>query len=118
MSLQISDVLSLKRFSPQVPNSTGPEGNSEIEMIRTQSSPFRILLEDISNYDDDFIGMNGRIALDPLPSNITLAFPSGVDSSGVELPSFDEGEGVEALSFFLGDLVDFGSTVNLSLIHI
>ncbi|MBT5736398.1 MAG: hypothetical protein HOI28_06125, partial [Euryarchaeota archaeon] len=112
MSLQISDVLSLKRFSPQIPNATGPEGNSQIEMIRTQSSPFRILLEDISNYDDDFIGMNGRVALDPLPSNITLAFPSGVDSSGLELPSFDEGEGVEALSFFLGDLVDFGSTVN------
>jgi hypothetical protein len=112
MSLQISDVLSLKRFSPQVPNATGPEGNSEIEMIRTQSSPFRILLEDISNYEDDFIGMNGRIALDPLPSNITLAFPSGVDSTGIELPNFDEGEGVEALSFFLGDLVDFGSTVN------
>ena len=112
MSLQISNVLSLKRFSPQTPNATGPEGNSQIEMIRTQSSPFRILLEDISNYDDDFVGMNGRIALDPLPSNLTLAFPSGVDSSGLELPSFDEGEGVEALSFFLGDLVEFGSTVN------
>lgn len=112
MSLQISDVLSLKRFSPQEPNATGPEGNSQIEMIRTQSSPFRILLEDNSNYEDDFLGMNGRIALDPLPSNITLAFPSGVDSSGIELPSFDEGEGVESLSFFLGDLVDFGSSVN------
>ena len=112
MSLQISDVLSLKRFSPQVPNATGPEGNSEIELIRTQSSPFNILLEDQSNYDDSFFGMNGRIAIDPLPSNITFEFPSGVDSSGLELPSFDEGEGVEALSFFLGDLVDFGSTVN------
>tara|TARA_B100000900_G_scaffold263254_2_gene224533 strand:- start:21968 stop:26647 length:4680 start_codon:yes stop_codon:yes gene_type:complete len=112
MSLQISDVLSLKRFSPQVPNATGPEGNSQIELKRTQSSPFHVLLEDQSNYEDSFLGMNGRIAIDPLPSNITLEFPSGVDSSGVELPSFEEGEGVEALSFFLGDLVDFGSTVN------
>tara|TARA_A100000164_G_scaffold141408_2_gene125736 strand:- start:2951 stop:7630 length:4680 start_codon:yes stop_codon:yes gene_type:complete len=112
MSLQISDVLSLKRFSPQVPNATGPEGNSQIELIRTQSSPFHVLLEDQSNYEDSFLGMNGRIAIDPLPSNITLEFPSGVDSSGLELPNFDEGEGVEALSFFLGDLVDFGSSVN------
>ena len=49
---------------------------------------------------------------DPLPSKISLAFPSTVDSSGLELPSFDEGEGIESLSFFLGDLVDFGSSVN------
>jgi hypothetical protein len=112
MSLQISDILSFKRYSPQVPNATGPEGNSKIELIRTKSSPFNILLEDVSNYEDEFLGMNGRIALDPLPSNITLAFPSGIDSSGIELPSFDEGEGVEALSFFLGDLVNFGTTVN------
>ena len=100
------------RFSPQVPNATGPEGNSQIELIRTQSSPFHVLLEDQSNYEDSFLGMNGRIAIDPLPSNITLEFPSGVDSSGLELPNFDEGEGVEALSFFLGDLVDFGSSIN------
>jgi len=56
--------------------------------------------------------MNGRIAIDPLPADITIAYPSAVDSTGLELPTFDEGDGVEALSFFLGDLVDFGTVVN------
>ena len=112
LSLKISDIISLKRYSPQVPDAVGPEGNSIIEMVRSQSSPFYVLLEDESQYDDEFLGMNGRVMLDPLPSNISLAFPSTVDSSGLELPSFDEGEGIESLSFFLGDLVDFGSSVN------
>ena len=56
-----------------------------------------------------FNGMNGRIAIDPLPANITVAYPSGVDSTGLELPTFDEGNGVQALSFFLGD---FSNKVN------
>lgn len=112
LSLKISDIISLKRYSPQVPDAVGPEGNSIIEMVRSQSSPFYVLLEDESQYDDEFLGMNGRVMIDPLPSNISLAFPSTVDSSGLELPSFDEGEGIESLSFFLGDLVDFGSSVN------
>lgn len=112
LSLKISDIISLKRYSPQVPDAIGPEGNSIIEMVRSQSSPFYVLLEDESQYDDEFLGMNGRVVIDPLPSNISLAFPSTVDSSGLELPSFDEGEGIESLSFFLGDLVDFGSSVN------
>ena len=71
-----------------------------------------VLLEDASTHLDSFKGMNGRIAIDPLPANITVAYPSGVDSSGLELPTFDDGDGVQALSFFLGDLVNFGSLVN------
>jgi len=71
-----------------------------------------VLLEDESSHLDSFKGMNGRIAIDPLPANITVAYPSGVDSSGLELPTFDDGDGVQALSFFLGDLVNFGSLVN------
>ena len=112
MSLKISDIISLTRLSPQVPDAVGPEGNSEIQMVRSQSSPFYIMFEDESEYEDEFLGMNGKAILQPLPSNISLAFPSTVDSSGLELPSFDEGEGIESLSFFLGDLVDFGSSVN------
>ena len=112
MSLKISNIISLTRLSPQVPDAVGPEGNSEIQMVRSQSSPFYIMFEDESEYDDEFLGMNGRAILQPLPSNISLEFPSTVDSSGLELPSFDEGEGIESLSFFLGDLVDFGSSVN------
>ena len=112
MSLKISDIISITRFSPQVPDAVGPEGNSQIEMVRSQSSPFYIMFEDESQYEDQFLGMNGKAILQPLPSNISVEFPSTVDSSSLELPSFDEGEGIESLSFFLGDLVDFGSSVN------
>jgi hypothetical protein len=56
--------------------------------------------------------LNGQVYFDPLPANISLTLPSDVDSEGLELPTFGEEEGIEALSFFLGDLVDFGSVVN------
>jgi len=112
LSTAISDVTSLRRLSPLDPGASGPEGNSRIELIRSEASPMNILLEDETEYDDPFKGMNGRIAIDPLPANITIAYPSGVDSTGIELPTFDEGDGVQALSFFLGDLVNFGSLVN------
>ena len=112
LSAAISGVTSIRRLSPLDPGSTGPEGNSRIQLVRAGSSQMNILLEDETDYEDTFKGMNGRIAIDPLPANITVAYPSGVDSTGLELPTFDEGNGVEALSFFLGDLVNFGSLVN------
>jgi hypothetical protein len=112
LSVAISEVTSVQRLSPLEPGSTGPEGNSRIEMTRAQSAPFNILLEDETQHTDRFKGMNGRIAVDPLPADITIAYPSAVDSTGLELPTFDEGDGVEALSFFLGDLVDFGTVIN------
>ena len=112
LSVAISEVTSIQRLSPLEPGSTGPEGNSRIEMMRAESAPFNIILEDETDHVDRFKGMNGRIAVDPLPADITVAFPSAVDSTGLQLPTFDEGDGVEALSFFLGDLVDFGSVVN------
>ena len=112
LSTAISDVTSLRRLSPLTPGSSGPEGNSRIELLRANSVPMNVLLEDASTHLDSFKGMNGRIAIDPLPANITVAYPSGVDSSGLELPTFDDGDGVQALSFFLGDLVNFGSLVN------
>ena len=112
LSTAISDVTSLRRLSPLTPGSSGPEGNSRIELLRASSVPMNVLLEDESSHLDSFKGMNGRIAIDPLPANITVAYPSGVDSSGLELPTFDDGDGVQALSFFLGDLVNFGSLVN------
>lgn len=112
LSTAISDVTSLRRLSPLDPGSKGPEGNSRIELIRANSAPMNVLMEDDTVYEDSFKGMNGRVAIDPLPANITIAYPSGVDSGGLELPTFDEGDGVQALSFFLGDLVNFGSLVN------
>ena len=112
LSAQISNVTSLQRLSPLVPSSSGPEGNSRIQLLRSSSSPFNILMEDVSVYDDPFLGMNGKARLDPLPANITMAYPSSVDSTSLQLPDFGDGEGIEALSFFLGDLVDFGTVVN------
>ena len=35
MSMKISDIISLTRLSPQVPDAVGPEGNSQIEMVRS-----------------------------------------------------------------------------------
>lgn len=117
LSTQISDVTSIQRLSPLVPGSSGPEGNSVIELVRSESSAFGISLEDESNYEDPFLGLNGKVYFAPLPANISLTLPSDVDSDGLELPTFGEDEGIEALSFFLGDLVDFGTVVN-DFVHV
>ena len=69
-------------------------------------------MEDVSNYDDPFLGLNGMMRLEPLPANLEIVLPSDLDSSGLEIPDFGEGEGVEALSFFLGDVVGIGGLVN------
>ncbi len=112
LSLKISDITSIERLSPLVPGSTGPEGNSEVRLVRGSSSPFSVSFEDASTHANPFLGLTGQVYFDPLPANISLTLPSDVDSDGIELPTFGEEEGIEALSFFLGDLVDFGSVVN------
>ena len=112
LSLKLSDITSIERLSPLVPGSSGPEGNSEVRLVRGSSSPFGVSFEDESTHENPFLGLNGQVYFDPLPANISLTLPSDVDSDGLELPTFGEGEGIEALSFFLGDLVDFGSVVN------
>ena len=83
-----------------------------VELVRSQSSPFGVSIEDETNHEDPFLGLNGKVYFAPLPANISLTLPSDVDSDGLELPTFGEDEGIEALSFFLGDLVDFGTVVN------
>ncbi len=112
LSLQLSDITSIQRLSPLVPGSTGPEGNSQVQLVRSSSSPFGVSFEDQSTHDDPFKGLNGKVYFDPLPANISMTLPSEVDSEGLELPTFGEEEGIEALSFFLGDIVDFGRVVN------
>ena len=64
-----------RRLSP-IAGAIGPEGNSRLELVRSSSAVFNILLEDESQYDDSFLGMNGRIHINPLPANITIAVPS------------------------------------------
>ncbi|MEC7635327.1 MAG: hypothetical protein VYD58_02890, partial [Candidatus Thermoplasmatota archaeon] len=112
LSFMLSDITSIERLSPLVPGSTGPEGNSEVRLVRSLSSPFSVSFEDQSEHANPFLGLNGQVYFDPLPANITLTLPSDVDSDGLELPTFGEEEGIEGLSFFLSDLVDFGSVVN------
>ena len=112
LSVQLSDITSIQRLSPLVPGSSGPEGNSQVQLVRSSSSPFSVSFEDETVHSDPFLGLNGMVSFDPLPANISLTLPSEVDSEGLELPTFGEEEGIEALSFFLGDIVDFGRVVN------
>ena len=49
--------------------------------------------------------------LEPLPANLEVVLPSDLDSSGLR-PQILAKEGVEALSFFLGDVVGIGGLVN------
>ena len=112
LSVQISNITSVQRLSPLVPGSSGPEGNSIIELARSSSSPFSVLFEDESDYDNPFLGLNGRVHINPLPADISLAFPSGINSNGIELPSFGDQEGIQGVSFFLSDVVEVGNVIN------
>ena len=112
LSAKISNVQSVQRYSPIDPNSTGPEGSARYTLQRQVSAPFSISMEDVSNYNDPFLGLNGMMRLEPLPANLEIVLPSDLDSAGLEIPDFSQGEGVEALSFFLGDVVGIGGLVN------
>lgn len=112
LSAKISNVESIQRYSPVDANSTGPEGSARYVLQRQTSSPFNILMEDVSDYQDPFLGLNGMMRMEPLPANLEIVLPSDLDSSGLEIPDFSQGEGVEALSFFLGDVVGIGGLVN------
>ena len=76
MSLRLSNLTSITLNPPEEPGALGSRGNSELVMNRTGSSPFSVLLEDVSERDDKFLGLSGRIHLDPLPANVTLSLPS------------------------------------------
>lgn len=112
LSVQISNITSVQRLSPLVPGSTGPEGNSIIELERSSSAPFSVLFEDESVYQNPFLGLHGRVHINPLPADISLAFPSGLNSNGIELPSFGDREGIQGVSFFLSDVVEIGNVIN------
>ena len=45
LSLKISDIASVTRFSPQNPNATGPEGNSKIELLELNLRHFTSCLK-------------------------------------------------------------------------
>ena len=112
MSLKLSNLTSIVLTPPDEPGALGSRGNSQLVMNRTGSSPFSVLLEDISDRDDKYLGLSGRVYLDPLPANVTLSLPSSENSEIIEVPEFSEDDGVLSLSFFLSGMIDFGSSVN------
>lgn len=112
MSLRLSNLTSIVLNPPEEPGALGQRGNSELVMNRTGSSPFSVLLEDVSERSDKFLGLSGRIHLDPLPANVTLSLPSSENSDMITIPEFGDADGILALSFFLSGMIDFGSSVN------
>ena len=116
LSMRLSDVTRMRRLVPLDPGAVGPEGNSRLEMQRTSSSPLLVLFEDQTVYDDPMLGLNGRLVINPLPANVELAVPEQEGGLGLDLPDFGEQEGVEGLSFFLGDLITLGRLAN-DLVH-
>ena len=112
MSLKLSNLTSVVLNPPQEPGALGPTGNSELVMNRTGSAPLSVLLEDVRDRSDEFLGLSGRIHLDPLPANVTLSLPSSENSDIISIPEFGDADGILALSFFLSGMIDFGSSVN------
>ena len=112
MSLKLSNLTSIVLNPPQEPGATGSRGNSQLVMNRTGSSPFSVLLEDVSDRSDEFLGLSGRIHLDPLPANLTMSLPSSENSDLITIPEFGDADGILALSFFLSGMIDFGASVN------
>ncbi len=112
MSLKLSNLTSIVLNPPEESGALGPRGNSQLVMNRTGSSPFSVLLEDVSERSDEFLGLSGRIHLDPLPANVTLSLPSSENSDIITIPEFGNADGILALSFFLSGMIDFGSSVN------
>ena len=112
LSARLSNITSVLRHSPIEPGSTGPLGNGHITVNRSSSAPFKVILRDDTPHLDPHLGLNGTILIEPLPSTLSFDYPSDVDSSGVTVPTFGEEEGINALAFFLGDMVGFGATVS------
>ena len=112
MSLKLSNLTSIVLNPPEEQGAKGERGNSKLVMNRTGSSPFSVLLEDVSDRNDEFLGLSGRIHLSPLPANLTMSLPSSENSDLISIPEFGDADGILALSFFLSGMIDFGSSVN------
>ena len=112
MSLKLSNLTSIVLNPPEEQGAKGERGNSKLVMNRTGSSPFSVLLEDVSDRSDEFLGLSGRIHLSPLPANLTMSLPSSENSDLISIPEFGDADGILALSFFLSGMIGFGSSVN------
>ena len=112
LSVRISDVTRVNQFPPAEPGGEGPLGNNRIEIERSESRPFSILIDDITVREDKFRGLSGRGLIDPLPANISFSVPSSGESDILKVPDFGDDSGVLALSFFLGEMISFGGSIN------
>ena len=116
MSMRISGISDFEVRSPVEPGANGPDGLATVQLIRNRSAPFGIVLDDRTQHEDPFLGLDATGRIDPLPADISFQTPSSVDGTGLTLPDFGDEEGVLGLSLFLDDLVRFGATVN-DVIH-
>ena len=112
MSMKLSNLTSVILYPPSEEGALGMAGNSRLVMNRTGSSPFSVLLDDVSQRDDKFLGLSGRVHIDPLPANVEMFLPSSNNSDIITVPEFSEADGVLSLSFFLSGMIEFGSSVN------
>ena len=112
MSLKLSNLTSIVLNPPQEPGAVGSRGNSQLVMNRTGSSPFSVLLEDVSDRSDKFLGYQEEFTSILFQPNVTLSLPSSENSDMITIPEFGDAEGILALSFFLSGMIDFGSSVN------
>ena len=112
LSVRISDVTRVNQYPPLQPGDDGPLGNNRIELERSESRPLSILIDDVTIRDDRFRGLSGRGYIDPLPANISFSVPSSGESDILKVPEFGDDSGVLALSFFLGEMISFGGSIN------
>jgi len=112
LSVRISDVTRINQFPPDQPGADGPLGNNRIEIERSESRPLAILIDDVTIREDRFKGLSGRGYIDPLPANISFSVPSSGKSDILKVPNFGDDSGVLALSFFLGEMISFGGSIN------
>ena len=105
MSMKLSNLTSVILYPPSEEGALGVAGNSRLVMNRTGSSPFSVLLDDVSQRDDKFLGLSGRVHIDPLPANVEMFLPSSNNSDIITVPEFSEADGVLSLSFFLYGMI-------------
>lgn len=112
LSGRLSNITQISRVSPEFEGASGKEGNGHVILERSSASRLDILMRDESSHSDPYLGFNASIRLDPLPASVGFDYPSEVSSSGLELPTLGEQEGVASLAFFIGDMVGLGQTVS------
>ena len=94
MSMRISGIGDFEVRSPVDPGANGPDGLATVQLIRNRSAPFGIVLDDQTQHEDPFLGLDATGRIDPLPADISFQTPSSVDGTGLTLPDFGDEEGV------------------------